>query len=337
MVLQAILCVAVLTLPLLVGSVFRFKSISLTYLMGQICMWAAFQAIGVCMVQLRAPFTLLFWLYTALVVGLTAWGVRRRLKVRFRKPRFSVFLILALLVIAFQCYMYIFRQHIDEDDARWIAEANDALVKNRMLLFNPATGEYIGRFTGEMIKDAFSPWAFYVAWMSRATGVRAVEIAHTVYPPVLLALGYTAYWEIGCCLFKKRPERGIFLLMVAAINLFFAGNGYTQSVFTLTRIWQGKAVIAGVMIPAILACILRIQVKDSAKNWLCLVLAGMACCLFSGMGIAIGVLMIAVYGFCALACKPRLEWKAAARRIPLWLLSMTPGLVFGLAYFWLKG
>ena len=31
------------------------------------------------------------------------------------------------------------------------------------------------------------------------------------------------------------------------------------SVFTLTRIWQGKAVVAAVMIPSILAVILRIQ------------------------------------------------------------------------------
>ena len=64
-----------------------------------------------------------------------------------------------LLVIAGQMCVYIFGMHLDEDDARWIAEANDALVKNKMLLHNPATGEYIGRFVGEMIKDVFSPWS----------------------------------------------------------------------------------------------------------------------------------------------------------------------------------
>ncbi len=376
--------IIVFSLPWFAGQVFRSKSVSFTYLCGQILLWAAFQLVAVPMVFYRAAFSTLFWTYTGIVIVLTAVGALMLLKHRRIDAadaeaagkqreawwkRLSPFLIIAILIIGYQMFVYISGMHLDEDDARWIAEANDALVKNKMFLHNPATGEYIGRFVGEMVKDVFSPWGLYIAVLSRWTGMRAAVIAHTVYPPILLGLSYSAYYEIGSQLFKGKHERGIFLLMVSMINMFMAGNAYTQSVFTLTRIWQGKAVVAAVMIPSILAVILRIQApgdvmrqvkkgpnsqdlavdqvakpddlakRDSVSygDWLFLFVTGAACCLFSGMGTAIGLIMIAIYGAYVvvkgLIVNPRCGWK----QIPLWIFSLAPSIIFSLGYFRLKG
>ena len=165
-------------------------------------------------------------------------------------------------------------------------------------------------------------------------------IAHTVYPPILLILSYCAYWEIGKQLFKGRQERAIFLLMVSVINLFFAGNVYTQSVFSLTRIWQGKAVIAAVMIPTVFLVCLMLWNSNKKTNsnavaailqWVTLAVTGCACCLFSGMGIAIAILMIAVYGIYALIITK--AWKM----IPMWMVSVGIPIVYGYGYYLLKG
>ena len=345
-VLSILLAVLLFLLPFFVGNLFKNRSFSFTYFSGQILMWAVFQMVAVVAIHLRTSFTLLFWIYTGLIILLTGIGLQNRLKIKFSKPEISAFLVVALGVIVYQCCIYIFGMHLDEDDARWIAEANDALVKDRMLLYNPATGEYIGRFVGEMIKDAFSPWSMYLAWMSRFTGIRAVDLAHTYYAPVLLILSYMAYYEMGKCLFKGKAERGIFLLMVSVINLFFAGNEYTQSVFTLTRIWQGKAVVAAIMIPGILMMILRIQNEDTLVNWLLLGMIGCAACLFSGMGIAIGLLTIAVYGFYTVCCSMvrrirnkeiQNKWGGTLVRVGIWVLCMLPSIIFGLGYLRLKG
>ena len=148
---------------------YNARSVSFTYLCGQLLLWAAFQVVAVPCINFRTEFSTLFLIYTGLVAMLTGLGIRALYRNRAKTGRankrrawfrgISPFLIIALLVIAGQMCVYIFGMHLDEDDARWIAEANDALVKNRMLLHNPATGEYIGRFVGEMIKDVFSPWS----------------------------------------------------------------------------------------------------------------------------------------------------------------------------------
>ncbi len=335
-VLKIILTAIMLVLPFCAGCLFRNRSISFTYLSGQLLLWAAFQVLAVPAVYFRAEFTLLFWMFSGFAVLLAALGVRSGRRICFEKPEFSVFLFAAMMVIAFQCAVYIFGMHLDEDDARWLAEANDALVKNKMLLHNPATGEYIGRFAGEMQKEIFSPWPFYIAWMSRFTGIGAATAAHTVYPPVLLCLSYAAYYELGRQLFRGRSERGIFLLMVAVINLFMAGNAHTQSVFTLTRIWQGKAVVAAVMIPLFLTLAVRLLKEDTFRNWLMLGVSGCAACLLSGMGIAIGILMIGVYGGYAIIRRIAEHGIDGWKRVPLWLLNMLPGLIYGIGYYMIR-
>ena len=105
-------------LPLSVGSLYKSKSFSLTYLAGALSMWALFQIIAVPAIQFRTSFTFLFWIYTVLVVGLAAVGCKIRRKVRFQKPDISFFLVVALIIILFQAGIYFLKMHLDEDDAR---------------------------------------------------------------------------------------------------------------------------------------------------------------------------------------------------------------------------
>ena len=333
LILQCVLSLVVYSVPLWVGFAFNRKTWSEAYLYGQVFLWACFQLIAVPMIHLRLPFSALWISYTGLMTVLMIIGFRKTRKplLKPQKPLARYIpLILAYIIIAAQMIMYIFGMNLDADDSRWLAEASDALTKNRMLLYNPATGEYIGRFIGEIQKDVFSPWSMYIAVLSRITFVPVTVIAHTVYAPVLLLLAYLVYDQIGKKLFTGITARGLFLLMVSLIFLFMAGNNLTQAIFTLTRIWQGKAGVAAVMVPLFLLLLLQIEHTDTRADWLWLTAAGCACCLFSGLGIAISLILIIVYGLYAVFCK-------RFRRIPYLVLAILPPLLFGLFYLQMKG
>ena len=334
-ILRCIMVLIVLLIPLFIGTYCNKDSLAGTYLYGQLILWALFQLIAVPVIQLRLSFNVLFGIYLCCVVTLVIIAcIKNRIIIKslfnIDSSCINAVLILAIVVILLQMCMYIFGQHLDEDDARWIAEANDALVKGRMYLYNPATGDYIGSFRGEMVKDVFSPWAMYIACMSRLTCLSPAIIAHTVYAPLLLALSYMVYNEMSKLLFRGKIEQGIFLLAVAVINLFFNGNVFTQSVFSMVRVWQGKAVVGTVIIPAIFMEFLVIQEEDALKNWMLLSVTGCAACLFSGMGMAISLIMIGVYGLYAIICG---RW----RHVGYWLLAMAPSVVYGLLYYMLRG
>ncbi len=331
LVLKLIMVIILLSMPVCVGAFCNRKNLIDMYVYGQLMMWAVFQILAVPMIHLRLPFLALVIVFMLAMLVMTVLGARKLPEIikEFEKPSINPILIIALILILGQMAIYFFGMHLDEDDARWLAEANDAVAKNKMFLYNPATGEYMGSFRGEVIKDAFSPWSLYIALYAYVTGLNVSMMAHTVLAPVLLGLAYMVYHIMSKMLFKGKVEASVFLLSVAVINLFFAGNRHTQSVVTLTRIWQGKTVIAAVMIPLLFVVFLAIQEEDSIENWLWVAVAGCASCLFSGMGIAISLIMMAVLGGYTLIT---VNWK----RIPLVLLAMIPSLVFGLGYYMMR-
>ncbi len=331
---QCILTGLVLLTPFFVGCPFKKNTIPEAYLYGQVLLWALFQLLAVPMVFFRLPFNALFTAYAIVLTALTAWGVRsciRKNKVpRQSKPEKPYLqylpLLLAICVVLFQASVYCLGMHLDEDDSRFIVEANDAITKNTMYLHNPATGEYIGRFVGEMKKDIFSPWAMYIATLSRLTMLHPAVFARTVYAPVLLALSYTVYWLIGKRLFSRTFERGVFLLSVSVISMFFVGEAYSQAAFSLIRIWQGKAAVAAVMVPLSLLMMLELEEDDGRANWLWLGTAGCAACLFSGMGVAFSAILITAYGGYAVL-------HGRFRRLPWLLFALLPSAACGLLYF----
>ena len=82
---------------------------------------------------------------------------------------------------------------------------------------------------------SLSPRALYAS-MALTPLFSPPVMAHTVYAPVLLLISYMLCALTGRELFSRKREQGIFVLGCAVVNLFYAGNTMTQSVFTLTRI-----------------------------------------------------------------------------------------------------
>ena len=320
---------------LFIGLLFNPLCISEVYLYGTIIEWAFFQIIAVPFIWLRIPFNVLFLIFLLIEICLVVVAVVRNkrlftrdsLKKHFQE--FNIFLIPAICVILIQVFMYILGEHIDYDDARWLGEASDALEKGYMYLYNPVTGDYIGSFGGETVKDIFSPFSMYIAVLSRMMFLDPATVAHTAYAPVLLILSYIIYYLIGKRLFKGKMEQGAFLLFVSLVILFANGNQYTQSIFSLVRIWQGKAVVAAIIIPLFILLMLQIEADDSLRNWIMMPIASCSACLFSGMGIAISFILTGVYGLYAVVCQ-------RLKRIPYLFLGLLPPIVYGVAYYLLR-
>lgn len=309
-----------------------FSGLLESWILGQVLCFAVLQIMAVPMILLKWHFNVLFWSYIGVVVVLFGFGcwrlIRQNTKIRIRLPEFKPFEILLLIVVAllilWQSANYFFGMHLDEDDARWLAQANDALEYGNMLTRDYDTGEYLGYI--QVPKDATSPWSMMVAIFSRILGTGTATFSHSVYAPVELFLLYAAYWLISCELFEKRESRIVFLFFVTLLNMFIGRTVYTQSTFSLVRIWQGKASVAGVVIPLFLYLFLRINKGNKTGDWLSLIMVCCSSCLMSGMGISIAAVMIAVYSaYNVIAYK---NW----RRIPLAVLAVLPSIIYLLIY-----
>ena len=313
----------------------RIRRLGLNLVAGNLLMWAAFEAAAVPMIFLRQDFryVILLWLLILAAIVIIFVSVRKKAPfLRFARrnaghvgllrDKGALFLLMLLFVIVgFQCAVYLFGMHLDEDDSRFIAHAVYTWKTNRMLTENPATGELnLRNWGGDYLKDAVSPWMIFIAMAARLTAMHPTVLAHSILPVILLIFGYVIYCLIGMELFGEDRRKAIlFCLIVAFLQLFFAGSTDTQSEFALLRIWQGKAVAAGVGIPMILYCFIYLyrHTDEEGAFWL-LLLTDWASCLLSGMGIILAASMIGIcsIGYVFAFRKWKMIWKVPVVLLP---------------------
>ena len=175
-----------------------------------------------------------------------------------------------------------------------------------------------------------------LAIISKMLFTKPAIFAHTIYPPVELFTVYGIYWLIARELFEKQGSKLSCVFLAALVNMFFTTTVYTQSTFTMVRIWQGKASVAAVIVPMLIflfICINRKELnnQNNTELWLMVFLTGSTACLMSGAGIPLSLVAIVILGFYNVVVYR--QWK----KIPLWVASMITPLSSGILYMFLRG
>ncbi len=288
-------------------------SITKNYLVGNIFIWAMFQLVTVPLVLLKQNFSLVVLLINIIMIVICGWVIVYEVILKkcemFRftcwKQKFEgikiadLFAIIAVFgILGWLFYKVITLQHTDADDSRFVVNAVEILRTNRMFLTDVITGQELTTWIGELIKDIVSPWAVYIAYNAKMTGISAVIMAHSVLPVSLILCGVSVFWLFSKEIFKSNiSDRCIFMCLILLLNIYGCYSVYTAETFFLTRIWQGKATLASVAIPAMfLFCMWLYQKEWKFGNYALIALLNISMCLMSGMGTIIGAIMLASVG-----------------------------------------
>lgn len=301
-----------LVLPALAGQLACGKTgknrIISGYLFGSFAEWAFIQLIAVPAAIFRRGFSLVYYVILAVLCCAAVWGGilllkggrRFHPKGLFRERKVSDYLVPAVMIAGLLLLSATIwnMQHTDYDDSRFVVNAVDMIRTDRMFLTNPSTGRELAKFSGDMHRDAVSPWAVYIAFVSRATGVHATIMAHSILPQSLTLCMFCVYWLLaqemyGDDLFRKSA----FVIIAFMVVVHGVYSAYSSESFATLRLWQGKAVVASVGIPLLFLLFWRIyRAPDAWSGYRTLYLACFALCLMSSMGIIIGGILCGVFG-----------------------------------------
>ena len=343
----------------------RVTGLFFRYIFGLVTMWAVFQLIAVPLILRDAPFRRLvtIWMAVSLILGAAGLiaGIRRKNRAdreirqsfkklpaqekTFRTKNEKVFFILAVCaaigLFAFQAGHHVLLTHIEDDDSRFIVTALEAYEHDQMFRVNPVTGvketDLSAPLTADDTKDVCSPWMMYVAAVSRVAQLHPAIVAHIVLAVLLTAAAYMAFWMLGTVLFPDSALKQAGFTLFAGLALqYMGGSAFTAGSFALTRIWQGKAVMAAIGIPLLFAefqMLYRLPREDESRRnrtFVLIAVTGLSSCLLSGMGILLGGIMIAAFGLWYIIAYRmwREIWKAA--------LVLLPSAAYGLLYLKLK-
>ena len=184
----------------------------------------------------------------------------------------------------------------DLDDSYYVATAETAAATNTLMEYNPYTGAVYKSLPARYV---LSPFPLFVTLMSEACGTSPAIMAHSMLPTVLILLAYLVYLMIAKYIFEPH-KAGVFMLFTAVVLWYSYYSVYSQGVFMLTRIWQGKAVLTAILLPLSIAFGLRMYAgKMAGADWWLLLLLNMSCCMVSSMGIMLSAISIGISGIIA--------------------------------------
>lgn len=312
------------------------------YIAGWFVMFALFQIISVPFIILQQKFTVVVIVYDVcllllLVISIVCGrdiltgilGIKRQIVKMKTAGKWEIAgWILVVLLLLFQMGAAIVLEHYDGDDAYYVAASVGTDLYDTMYMRDAYTGY---PFTLET-RHALSPVPVMIAWIGRMTGIHPTIISHSVLGPVWLLLMYAIYLAMADKLFEKKKQyRPLFMLLLMVWFLFGNVSLFNTETFAMTRIWQGKGMVAAIVIPMMFLCLLHLadaseRLKDAKGFWLLLLCTVFAAVLATSTSIFLTSIFLGMAGL-VMACREK-SWKIL---IPFCLCSI-PAIIYGVFY-----
>ena len=319
------------------------KSICFAVVCGYAGLFAVAQILIISAIFLEASLTVVIWIYRIIALLWAAVGLvlnfrnlREKIVGIFRgretvkiSERFLFFT--AILLIAVQMAVAALMVHHDADDSFYVAMASTSVYTDSIFQYNPYTGSIYKNLPSRYV---LSPFPVYEAILTELVGVDVPYFVYTVFPVFMILLAYLVYGLWAELLFgTDRKQRALFLIFISVVQIFSNYSVYTAGTFLLLRIWQGKAVLAGILLPAVAYMCARLMGRrqkgrkvQESRGWPILFCLLLAACLVSSMGIILSMLMVGLYAFVCGVCAR--NWKVVGKA----LFCCMPNLIFAVIY-----
>ncbi|MBP9995717.1 MAG: hypothetical protein KBT19_00410 [Lachnospiraceae bacterium] len=259
----------------------RKRRISLVYVFGMIVSLAIFQLIAVPVIINKGDgFRLIITLFLIItgvlsVVGIALVAIEVRKygtpinrtdeisvpKTKEEKIYWIIFIALVVIQILLSCFM----QYFDGDDAYYVVESLLTNETDTLYRIKP----YTGLSTGMDLRHAMASMPVWIAYIARISGIHSTIVSHIVVPIVMLPLLYMIYYQCGRILFRKeRKKLPIFMIFVWIMYMFGNVSIYTNATFMMTRTWQGKAMLANLVLLTVIWILLALfETERLVKEW----------------------------------------------------------------------
>lgn len=312
-------------------------NIFLAYIVGILIEFLVFEILAVPFTFLKLSFNSLKVAWTILIAIFTVASIYMN-KNNFKnilennlydlKKNPKILSIIFLVLLFFQAYMGFAYMYEDYDDSNFVAKATIAKDTNTLFVYNDIGEKYEAFPT----RHVFSPFPYFTATISEITFSHPAIIAHTIFPIIFIFAGYSLYYLIGNNLFKNNKEKVfIFLILLCLLYIFGKYSRYAIFVRLLGRAWQGKSLLANIILPFIMYIFLEYIGESEEKfGWILLFITLWAADLLSSMSlflplISSGVLVI------LFSIKDK-NIKYILKFIPCCI----PNLVYGIMYFLIR-
>lgn len=338
-------------IPELVGLlVVRFtkndkNNLIFAFVIGYLIEFAIAQILTVPMIFYEVSFTILLKIYSIIMLVLALISLLinvTRIKEIFEsvtqtiKNTPKVLTILVIFLIGIQLYGFWAYTHIDEDDAFYVGTATTTVETDSLYKYSGTTGLDDGEQF--LLRYRLGPFPVYSAIVSKLINIQPAIVSHTILPFVFVPIVYFIYLLIANELFKKDINSSMLFLLI--INIVFIWGGYsgrTNFAFMFFRIWQGKSVLANIIIPATWLIMIKAEENEfEFVDFVLLLILNLAGTFTTTLGTALPPIVIMVLWFSYEIYRilsKKFKFSKGIKSMVICLVSCTPSIICGILHF----
>lgn len=156
-----------------------------------------------------------------------------------------------VLIICFGVQMFIVFTHIDNsaDAAYYVGKVSTDVYTNTLGRFDPYTGEALKKFE---VRYLFSCFPDYNAVICKVFGIHPLQQTKIIMSEIVILIANLLYYQVGMALFSNDRKKAAGMTgFICLINLY-SNTIYTAAAFLLTRTYEGKAILANVIVTAMI-------------------------------------------------------------------------------------
>lgn len=234
---------------------------------------------------------------------------------------------LLLLAGSLLLQMLLVYTHIDSsaDASYYVGKVSTDLYTNSLGLYNPYTGNALGRFSARYL---FSCYPDYNAVMCQFFKLHPLIQAKIIMPEIIILMVNMLYYNIGLKLFSGYRKKASLLVFFVFLFNVFSNTLYTSGAFLFTRTYEGKAILANVILTAILyGYVVLYQKPEALYPKLLLLGAAISSVTFSSSSMLMVPIAFAA-GFFVLVLVKK-QWRSTG----WYFLYLLPNLATAVVYF----
>lgn len=351
-ILKALISILVLfIIPELLGLLFvRFirndkNNLILAFVIGYLTEFAIAQILTVPMILYEVSFTTLLKTYTIIISILAVLSffiniirVKEIFKATIEtiKETPKLLTILVIVLIGIQLYGFVQYTHLDDDDSFYVGTAATTIETNSLFKYSGTTGAEDGEQFA--LRYRLGPFPIYSAIISQLINIHPTIVSHVILPCIFVPIVYMVYSQIANVLFRKDKKNVMLFLLI--LNIIFIWGGYSgrnNFSFMFLRIWQGKSVLANIIIPAIL--LFMIKAEDNGFkfiDFLLLFILNLAGTFTTTMGVALPPIVIMILWFSYEIYKitaKEFKLSSGLKSMGICLVSCLPCIICGVLHF----
>ena len=236
-------------------------------------------------------------------------------------PAILTSLLCVGLVLSASILTQVFSRY-DADDSFYVSLVQQNKDSSRLYSNDPSTGDLSLPFPKTYALDS---WELIESAFSKSFGLSGLEVAHSLIPFMLPPIVFLLYHQIYRKYLRSVVQVNLAIIFSALI-LFYSGFSlYSQGIFLMTRAWQGKAILAVLILPALIYLLAEAYRSPGQKRlYRNILLVNVAAIALSPASVFLTLAAMVSASICILA-----KWKNKKHIINL-AVALSPAIIAGL-------